>query len=598
MIVKMKKVTIATLTSMVPQTLEALADLGVLHVVPTQPPESRDIDELKLTMDIIERASNVLSSGRAQGQQKQVTSALDTANQVLSTVELRDLSNDRLQAVLKETDRLKPLGDFSPSDMEHLKENGITAKIYRCSKGELRQTEIPVSYNVVGAERGIKYVLAVGKQPFDLPFEEFRMPEKGRSDLEKEAEIINKKIADLENRLTHYGSYRSALERELSLLTEQLEFSEISAGMGREGTVSFLRGYCPTDDLEKLRKGVEKMSGGLMLEDPSEESDVPTLIKNPPWVRIIEPVFNFLGILPGYGEFDVSLWFFLSLSLFFAILVGDGGYALLFCLGTFLVRRKFKSVRKEPFVLLYIFSGTTILWGLVTGTWFGVERLAKLPVVSRFVLPDLNSFSDNQDFMMRFCFLLGFIHMTIAHMIRGFRLIHSIRVLSQIGWILILSFLYFLTNHLVLGSSLPGFSIYLLLFGFLLSGLFSNPRKNYIRSSIVGLADLPLNIITSFSDLVSYLRLFAVGYATVIVAASFNEMAASLGAGSFLRSALAGVLLLIGHAINISLAAMAVLVHGVRLNMLEFSTHLGMTWSGKIYKPFKRRFEDRAPLQT
>ena len=116
---------------------------------------------------------------------------------------------------------------------------------------------------------------------------------------------------------------------------------------------------------------------------------------------------------------------------------------------------------------------------------------------------------------------------------------------------------------------------------------FSNPQKNILKGVLHTLVDMPLKVISSFSDIVSYLRLFAVGYASVIVASSFNDMALEIGFGSILSSALAALVLFLGHAINITLGLMAVVVHGVRLNMLEFSGHLNMQWSGKIYKPFK-----------
>jgi V/A-type H+-transporting ATPase subunit I len=106
---------------------------------------------------------------------------------------------------------------------------------------------------------------------------------------------------------------------------------------------------------------------------------------------------------------------------------------------------------------------------------------------------------------------------------------------------------------------------------------------------LLGLADLPLNIVRSFSDLVSYLRLFAVGYATLIVAITFNKMAHDLGWSSLLNGIVATSILILGHAMNIVMAALGVLVHGIRLNMLEFSTHMGMNWSGQMYRPFRKR---------
>ncbi|MBW1998684.1 MAG: V-type ATP synthase subunit I, partial [Deltaproteobacteria bacterium] len=290
-------------------------------------------------------------------------------------------------------------------------------------------------------------------------------------------------------------------------------------------------------------------------------------------------------------EYDVSFWFLVSLSLFFAMLVGDGGYGILVFVGTYLLRRKRKTAAKEPFLLLYVFSASTIGWGLITGTWFGVERLASIPTLNRLVVPALNSYSGDQDFMIGFCFILGAVHLSIAHVIRAVRFLNSPKLLAEVGWILILWFLYFLAGYFVLGRPLPEKSRALLSLGLVLVALFSNPKRNFVKSALLGVADLPFNIIRSFSDLVSYLRLFAVGYATLVIAVSFNQMAFDLWKGSMLRAFGALLILLIGHTLNIMLAAMAVLVHGIRLNMLEFSSHLGMNWTGQIFRPFMRRLD-------
>lgn len=99
---------------------------------------------------------------------------------------------------------------------------------------------------------------------------------------------------------------------------------------------------------------------------------------------------------------------------------------------------------------------------------------------------------------------------------------------------------------------------------------------------------LPLTLVSFFTDIISYVRLFAVGVATVAVMDAFNGMAMSIGFGNMLTGAAAVLILLFGHSLNLVLAGLAVLVHGVRLNTLEFSTHKGLTWSGHTFHPFSR----------
>jgi V/A-type H+-transporting ATPase subunit I len=113
--------------------------------------------------------------------------------------------------------------------------------------------------------------------------------------------------------------------------------------------------------------------------------------------------------------------------------------------------------------------------------------------------------------------------------------------------------------------------------------------KSFVKSMGVSLANLPLSMISGFSDIVSYVRLFAVGMATAAVASSFNNMILPSGTEGMgmINLLMAAIALLLGHGLNIVLALMAVMVHGIRLNMLEFAGHLGVQFSGEEYRPFK-----------
>jgi len=266
---------------------------------------------------------------------------------------------------------------------------------------------------------------------------------------------------------------------------------------------------------------------------------------------------------------------------------------LIFLASTFLVRRKFKKAPFEPFVLMYVLSGATIIWGALSGTYFGSEAIAQLPILKAIVNPNISSFdlsssgfNDNQTFMISLCFLIGAIHLTIAHLLVAIKNLKSLKMISQIGWVGIIWSLYFIAGSLVLGKEFPQVGIYLFIVSLILTLLFSNAENGILKGLGATLGSLPLNIISGFSDVVSYLRLFAVGYASVVVAHSFNQMAIGSGINSIASGIIAAIILLLGHSLNIILGAMAIIVHGIRLNMLEFSGHLNMEWSGIKYRPF------------
>jgi len=357
--------------------------------------------------------------------------------------------------------------------------------------------------------------------------------------------------------------------------------------MKEEGRFAYLRGFCPARAVEKIIVMARCHNIGYITENPKDSEEVPTHITNPRWLRIINPVFQFMNTLPGYEEYDISFYFLMFFSLFFAMLIGDAGYGIIFLVSTFLLRRKFKKVPGEPFFLLYVLSVSTIVWGAITGTWFGSRAISELPFFNALIVGKFSSFSaDNQNFLIFVCFLIGAVQLTIAHLLRAVRVINSVKAGAEAGWIMILWGMFFAAGKFVLGNAFPSFGIWLFAGGISLVLFCSNTEKGIVKGALSTLANLPLSVISSFSDIVSYLRLFAVGYATVIVAESFNNMALAGGITGVVSAAAAVFILFFGHLLNIALGFMAVIVHGIRLNMLEFSGHLGMQWTGKKYEPF------------
>jgi V/A-type H+-transporting ATPase subunit I len=139
---------------------------------------------------------------------------------------------------------------------------------------------------------------------------------------------------------------------------------------------------------------------------------------------------------------------------------------------------------------------------------------------------------------------------------------------------------------MVLGVEAPEIMLWLFVGGAVLVALFSKPGTSFFKGMLSSIGNLPLSIINGFSDIISYIRLYAVGLATVLMAASFNQMAIGDGITTVASGIGAVLVLILGHGLNMILAAMAVLVHGVRLNMLEYAGHAEVEFSGNEYKPF------------
>lgn len=592
MIVRMKKISLVVLDKYRQESLLDLRKLGLLHIKYIKSPSSSVIDSLGKQIEDIQKALSITSKYSLRGkEEKQIDKKgiLPLATQIISWDKERENSSQDKQDIENKISWYKDWGEFCVSSLNGLARQGVYIRLYKCNKKELaglRKTNTVEAIKREGSNYYSAVVSFIDKEKINLT--EVIPPDRDLEILKKELKAIEDKSSSVDNLLIEKAGYKSAFLNYLAQLKKSLDFNKVKSSMQEEEAISCLQGFIPAGEVIKLINLANTKGWAYLIQEPDNLQEVPTLIKNPRWLRIIEPVFKFMGTLPGYDELDISFTFLLFFSLFFALLIGDAGYGLVFLLVAYLARKRVSNLPPEPFILMYVLSYATIIWGAVSGTWFGIEKVAQIPFFKSIAIDRLNSFMDiNQAFMMYICFVIGAVHLTVAHGTIALRIINSLKALAQMGWILIIWSLFFVAENLVLAKDLFKYTTVMFSLGISLVLLFSHPQKNLLKGIGITLADLPLRVISSFSDIISYLRLFAVGYATVAVASSFNNMALRVGFNSILGGLISALILFLGHGLNILLGLMAVIVHGIRLNMLEFSSHLGMQWSGIEYKPFK-----------
>ena len=588
MIVPMKKVTLLTSQKHRETTLIQLRKLGVLHIKDVKPPVSEDIQSLETKWDNVDRALQILPQLEATPKKLSSEQAQSFVQQALSLNHQKEGFNRDLaeyQEIKKWFDRW---GAISFDSIQQLKEKGIFVHLYITDKSFLKR--LPDDKIIhVEQDNGIVRLALFGQTPDDkLDLKEEQIPQIEPAEVLKKIATLEQEISQVDQQLGELAGVREGLTDYKNDLAKRLELSRVKYGMGEDAGIAYLQGFCPEDVVTDIQKTADTEGWGYIIQEPDDPSEVPTVIRNPKWIRIIEPLFKFMGTLPGYQEQDVSLVFLAFFSIFYALIVGDAGYGLIFLTATFLFDRKRKSSSREFFYLMYLVSFVTIIWGAITGTWFGAEKIAQLPFLKIFIIEQISSFNpDSTSFIMQLTFIIGAVHLSIGHLLSAAKKSNSITALADIGWILVLWGVFFIANNIVLGKEMAKATMPLLIAGASIILLFANFQKNVIKGILITLGNLPLSIISSFSDIVSYIRLFAVGLATVIVATSFNEMALGSGINSIVSGIIAAIILLLGHSINLVLCGMSILVHGVRLNMLEFSGHVGVQWTGKPYEPFK-----------
>lgn len=580
MIVPMKKITLVVQEKDIDATLRALRKVGVLHIEHQKAPVGDSITVLNERLRSLSHAIEVLAESKEKKTKSENPDGV--VSSILKLLDDRDVLIESLKKIGKNIDIWQEWGNFDPKLIDDLENRDIWVRLCKINKKEAKDVPRGVILEELFKKGNILYCTAISREETELPFETLSLP---KQSLEQMVEIQKReedRVKEIDQKLIELSKYKDALSSYKKELEALIEFNKAHAGMGRFERLSYLRGYSPIYNVGLLEKASEKEKWGLMVEDPDEKDNVPTLIRNPRWIEIIRPMFQMIKTIPGYKEVDISFWFLLFFSVFFGMLIGDAGYSLVFFIINLLCHIKLKNrIRdKSFFFLMYVLSLCAIVWGVLTGTFFGQAYLPKR------VEPLLPYLRENIN-IQALCFFIGAVHLSIAHMWRFMRKLPSLRALSEAGWISMLWVAYFLAKSLILGESFPEFGRWLLISGTGLIILFTNPSRNIFKSISSGIGDFLLRIVNSFTDVVSYIRLFAVGAATVAVADAFNQMAFTIGFSNFFMGFLTAFILLFGHTLNILLGAMAILVHGVRLNVLEFSSHLNMEWSGVEYTPFR-----------
>ena len=413
MIVKMRHFDLICVASEREATLERLRQLGVVHL-DLQSAAGEEVAEAKGAAAEAERAIRLIRKARVKGE--------EAGNRERTVEEVLAVDRDR-ETLKTERDRLEreirvyePYGDFDPVLATQLIEKGV-------------------DIHSLGGETPL----------FPAKFPAMRLSKMQ----EKIARVVNRiaiddaKLADCDENF---------ILRRFPSLKDRIAFCEAKELLADHGAVSVLSGWIPStfeqtlmDEVTQARADLfertKSLGWGVLLRDAEDGETPPTLIEPPKLFRPMKALFQGLGIAPAYTEADVSVPFMCYFSLFFAMLVGDGAYGAIFLAGTLAMRRK---LPRSWFVLLTVFSSATILWGILSNTWFGAQIpfLNALPTVVWLADPSYRN-------IMLLCFTVGVSHLMLARVWNGICKLPDSTALAEFGWAGVLLFMYFVTNSLV-----------------------------------------------------------------------------------------------------------------------------------------------------
>lgn len=599
-IVPLSKVTLCGLIAEKPQVLTELQRLGCLHLVSLRPlprePEtvpSAHAEEaykaLRYLLAVREKRRPVRDAPSFD-MTGVVNQALDNQRRIRSTTDRRDFLTHRIE-------QLEPWGNFTFPELSALADWRLwfyRVPLYQVAG--LRALSYP--WQVIHQDHRHAYTVIMARQ--EPPAAALPVPRThtGAVPLDE----LRRQLERVEIELDELYAERQALTRWIFLLTQNLASAEDQAALQHAAAQTLdvdgifaVQGWAPRPALPQLADFAARQSLALFTEQPSHLESPPTLLDNPQPLAGGEDLVRFYQT-PGYRSWDPSTVLFFSFSLFFAMILADAGYALV--LGAVLAlgwRRMGKATtgRRLRQVALTL-VGCSAGYGMLAGSYFGWSPADGSPLAQVQRL-DLNDF----DRMLELSIVIGVLHIALANGVVAYHARPLQAKLPALGWLAVV------TGGLALwlGSStdnwpaLPFAGGTLLTGGLLLVLLVSSTppirsHRRLLHRVLEGLIRLS-QLTKIFGDVMSYIRLFALGLASSSLAITFNQLAEQVAAElPGLGLLLSLLVLVLGHGLNLVLAVVSGVVHGLRLNFIEFFAW-GILEAGYPFRAFAKKAIER-----
>ncbi len=572
--------------------LTGVREVGVLHVQPRSTDPTQEAGRMKLMHKEVSNIMAQLKHRKVKAEEVAIANDLDGLAVVRSVLDLNEqLERTRreLATLNKEIGQMEPWGDFSPAMVAQLEqEAGLDLHFFICPEKkfkpewqekytlEIIKNDPPDCYFIVFARKGEPVEIIAEK----LPDPDFSLPEllEKRTALEAMIETANDQLD------RHAAQHLPALEKSLWEIEEAKELADVQGHTALEADekIMLLEGFVPETKEAELMAFCGKMDIVCHAEKPSPKDEPPVLLHNNRYVSLFEPIGK-LFALPSYAELDLTPFFAPFFMMFFGFCLGDAGYGIVLLLSATLYKRRAKPEIRSVVTLVQWLGLATIILGTITGTFFGLnlleDRFAWLGSVRNFML------NSNQAF--NFALVLGLVQILFG---LGLQAANNTRqfgakyALKPIGWIIILLSIVDIT---VLKLASP-FSTWIAWLGVGVIMLFNDPDAGLFGRLGKGLWEL-YGITGFFGDLLSYIRLFALGISGAILGFVINDVSLRMMGVPYIGPVLFVLLLVVGHAANLLIACLGSFVHPLRLTFVEFYKNAGFAGGGKAYRPFGKR---------
>lgn len=610
MIVPMLKYTCIVHHADYPDFLEDIRNIGVLDIVDKQSGMSEELKNITRKFRSYHDILKFLNSRKEELTEKNTVADKSTVPEVAdveaifdSVTQLRndlDKLNQQIVSHSKEIRLLEPWGRFSKSLIDELKATGIHIRLFICPESKFSE-EWTASHNIeIISEKDSQLYFALisgGDENIDdIKAEETAIPEHSVEDVIRNRERLILQKEELEIELDAYALHTTdQIAEYLNRFEEKIDFQNVTLNTDHAGDdkLRIITGYLPVTVKEKLDQYLAGESIVFISQKPAPEDKVPILLKNSKFSKLFEPIGNLFS-LPAYAELDLTPFFAPFFMMFFGFCLGDAGYGLLFVIGATLYKLKAKpSIR--PYLTLAQFLGiATIIFGVISGTFFGID-LIKTEVA---FLDSFRGYFFDSEKMFYLALIVGGIQIVFGMFVKVFNIIRQNGIsysFSTIGWLILI--LGMIARYALIETGVLPVTDQIVLYSILaVSGIMilflNDPKSNIFIRFGKGIWDVYGTVTGVFGDLLSYIRLFALGISSAILGLVINSIGMNMLEIPYIGPVIFVVFLTIGHVANILISSLGSFVHPMRLTFVEFYKNAGFAGGGKAYKPFAKKIKN------
>ena len=595
----MIKYTFLLLKSEQERFLAKLGDVGVVDVTVSdwRPDEEQQrlIGDMSAYDVVIARLKNVRISNE-KDEAFLAAAPYDSAEEAVRASGECSSRMDKIGAeiskAVKERDELRVWGRFDPDMLDRLAAEGVEVRFFACPVKQFDpawERDYPL-VRLADGDGSVRFVVVSHGEEIALNGAvEVHRPKVSVGEMDSRIEHLEGELAQAREGLARAVASIKLVEQAREELRCELSHSKVvsTAAEAVDGSVSVIEGWVPEPRRSEVDEAFADEGVVVFASEPTIEDNPPILLKNNRFARMCEMISN-LYDMPGYRELDLTPFFAPFFVLFVGICFGDMGYGIvtfLCALGAYIVMRKNDFARSVGALVMWC-SFAAMIMGGITGTFFGME-LKSFKALEN--LPFLGQMD-----MFTFALMVGIVQIIYAMFVQvyartkymGFRY-----AVSTLGWALTVS--VSALAYVLSEAGMPfGFDspIYIALVSiFMIANIFFNsPGKGIFANFGAGLWGLYNNVTGLLGDVLSYIRLFALGLSSGIIAGVFNDLAVSMsGDIPVLKYLIMVIILLIGHIINLFMSAISSFVHPLRLTFVEFYKNAGFEGGGRAYDPYR-----------